>query len=156
MHKLKIMAVDKLREPHWRDAAEGYLKRIAPYARLSVVEVSPDPLTDTVTAERSMKKEGERLLKQLPSEGMVIALDRLGKRCSSEEFARMIDDAGRNGDLVTFVVGGAAGLAPEVLSAAQKKISFSEMTFTHEMARVILLEQIYRAMTILAGKKYHY
>lgn len=155
MYKMTVLAVDKLREGHWKAAAEEYLRRLPPFARVEVVEVASEAMTDTVTPEMSMAAEGERLLKRLPAAGVVFALDRRGKHCSSEEFARLIKDAGGTGATVAFVIGGAAGLSPEVLARVHKKISFSEMTFPHEMARVILFEQLYRAMTILAGKKYH-
>ena len=156
MYKVTILAVDKLRDAHWRAAADEYLRRLPPFAKVDTVEVASEAMTGTVTPAMAMAAEGERLMKRLPPAGTVIALDRLGKACSSEEFARIIADAGDGGGTVAFVIGGAAGLAPEVLAKANKKISFSEMTFPHEMARVVLLEQLYRAMTILAGKKYHY
>jgi 23S rRNA (pseudouridine1915-N3)-methyltransferase len=156
MLKIGIIAVDKLRAPYWRDAAAEYLKRLGPLAKIEIVEVASEPITPTVTAARSMAAEGRRLLDRLPEDTTIIALDRLGKRYSSEAFADVLKDESASGRGVTFVVGGAAGLAPDVLARAQKKISLSEMTFTHEMARVVLLEQVYRAMTITAGKSYHY
>jgi 23S rRNA (pseudouridine1915-N3)-methyltransferase len=156
MYKMTILAVDKLREPHWLEAAAEFEKRLRPYAKLSVIEVRSEPLTSTVTAAQSMAREGEQLLKRWPTSGTAFVLDKGGRRCSSEELARTIAEAGESGEEITFVVGGAAGLSPEVLAKTNKKISLSEMTFTHEMARVILLEQVYRSMTILAGKKYHY
>lgn len=155
MFKLTILAVGALKERHWKDAQDEYLRRLSPFAKLDVIEVAAEPFGGSVTAEQSMRAEGERILKRLPADAFVIALDRVGKAASSTDFARLIQDEGGSGTHVAFVVGGAAGLDAAVLARAQKKISLSAMTFTHEMARVFLLEQAYRAMTILAGKAYH-
>ncbi len=156
MYKISVLAVGKLKENHWREAQDEFLKRLAPFAKLEVVEVGAEPITDTAGSAASMRSEGDRVLARLPADACVIALDRLGKKMPSEAFAGLIRDDGGAGRRLVFIIGGAAGLDRRVLDAAHRKISLSDMTFTHEMARVFLLEQVYRAMTILAGKKYHY
>jgi len=135
-----------------RQAQEEYLRRMGPFARVDVIEVEPSPMTHTVTAEMSMKEEGARILKRLPEGWMVVALDRAGKATSSVKFASSIEEAG---DGVVFVVGGAAGLDHSVLAAANRKLSLSTMTLTHEWARVLLLEQLYRGFMISSGREYH-
>ncbi len=156
MYRLSVIAVGKLKEEHWRDAQDLYARRLAPYAKLDVVEVEAEAFGRSVTAERAMATEAERLAKRIPAGAFTIALDRRGKPLDSQAFAGAIADAGRNGRHVALLIGGAAGIDPALLGRADARISFSPLTFTHEMARVILLEQLYRAMTILTGKAYHY
>lgn len=156
MLKIEIWAVGKLKEPHWQMAAAEFLKRLKPFAKLTCQEIAPSPLTETVTAAQARREEGERLLRRLPDDAFVVALDRRGDALASEKFAAWLADAGGAGRTLAFVIGGAAGLDEAVLRRAQKRLSFSELTFTHEMARLLLLEQLYRGATILAGKKYHY
>ncbi len=156
MHKILVLAVGKLKESCWQEAQREYSLRSAPFSKLEAVEVAAEPITGTATAGRSMEEEGARLLARLKPDDAVIALDRQGQSLSSEKFAALIADLGGSGRRLVFVVGGAAGLAEKVIARAERRISLSAMTFTHEMARVLLLEQIYRVETILAGKKYHY
>lgn len=150
------MAVGSVKEKHWREALDEYLKRLKPYMKVAVMEVAAEPFGGTVTAAQSMAAEGERLLKRLPDGALVFALERTGKELSSPEFAELLTREGGAGAHLVFIVGGTAGLDPTVLAKVQRKISISKMTFTHEMARVFLLEQLYRAATIIAGKSYHY
>ncbi len=150
-----MIAVGALKEPHWRQAQEEYLRRLAPFAKTDVVEVPAEPFGGSVTAAQSMRAEGERILKRLPKDAEVVAFERTGARMPSLEFAKMLEEEGGAGTHLVFVVGGAAGLDKAVLDASRKKISLSAMTLTHEMARVVVLEQLYRAMTILGGKAYH-
>ncbi|MEK9152656.1 MAG: 23S rRNA (pseudouridine(1915)-N(3))-methyltransferase RlmH [Patescibacteria group bacterium] len=156
MMDIRILAVGGLKEPWWQEAFSEFSKRLKPFAKVAVIEVEPEAITGSVTAEQSMRAEGERLLKRLPDDGYVIALERTGSSLASPALAELLSYEGGAGRPLVFVIGGAAGLDRAVLERADKKVSFSAMTFTHEMARVILIEQIYRVMTILAGKKYHY
>lgn len=156
MHKILILAVGKLKETHWQSAEREFSLRLAPFCKMELTEVAAEPITSTVDAARSMKEETARLSARIKPDDVVIALDRRGKGLSSEKFAALIKDLGETGRRLVFVVGGAAGLDKSILERADRGISLSEMTFTHEMARIILLEQIYRAETILTGKKYHY
>lgn len=155
MLKIKLLVVGKLKESAWKEAQTDYIKRLSPFARVELVEVAPEATTATAGAERSMKLEGERLISRLGTDSLIVALDRLGKEIGSLDLAKMLRDEGDSGRELTFIIGGAEGLDPAVLARANKKISLSKMTFTHEMARVFLLEQLYRAATILAGKTYH-
>ncbi len=156
MLNVTVIAVGKLKESRWREAQEEYARRLRPFAKIEVIEVAAEPFGGSVTPAQAMRTEAERLERRLPKGATVIMLERTGGVLSSEAFAKLVGaeaDAGRE---VAFVIGGAAGLDPAFLAAADKKISISAMTFTHEMARIILLEQLYRATTILAGKTYHY
>jgi 23S rRNA (pseudouridine1915-N3)-methyltransferase len=156
MHKIQVLAVGKLKETHWQAAQREFVLRLAPFSKMEIIEVTAEPITGTADAARSMRCEGERLLGRLKPGDMMVALDRGGEEMASEKFAAFIEDAAGSGQRLVFIIGGAAGLDAAVLKRANKKISFSKMTFTHEMARVFLLEQIYRAETILTGKKYHH
>jgi len=156
MLKITILAVGKLKEDHWRAAHEEFMKRLRPYAKIEVIEVAAAPITPSFGPERSMAEEAGRLSARLPKEAVVIALDRHGVKIDSEGLAEWLDSEGASGRQLVFVIGGAAGLDGKFLASANKKISLSSLTFTHEMARIILLEQLYRSATISAGKKYHY
>jgi 23S rRNA (pseudouridine1915-N3)-methyltransferase len=155
MFKMTFLAVGKLKEKHWKDAQDEFLRRLSPFAKTELIEVAAEPFGGSVTAAQSMRAEGTKLLKRIPEDAEIIALERTGKAMSSVDFARMIEDLGGAGRHLAFVIGGAAGLDAAVLAKADRKISMSAMTYTHEMARIILLEQAYRAMTILTGKPYH-
>jgi len=156
MHKIFILAVGKLKEGHWQAAQQEFLLRLAPFARTEVIEAKAEPITDSRGAAISMRLEGESILAKLPQDSFVIVLDRTGQRLASEKLAQLLNEEGGRGRALTFVIGGAAGLDQAVLAKADRKISLSDLTFTHEMARIFLLEQLYRAETILTGKKYHY
>lgn len=156
MLKLKIIAVGKLKESWWREAQAEFAKRLSPMAKLTVEEVEASPITASVNAAASMAEEGRRIIQRMPKEAWVATLDRVGKRIASEKLAELLAAEGDSGRELCFVIGGAAGLDKNVLDRADVSLSFSDLTFTHEMARVILLEQLYRAACILSGKKYHY
>ncbi len=155
MLKCTIYAVGKLKETWWQEAQKEYFRRLHTTMKINIIEVAAEALGSTVSEARAMQLEGERLLRRLPADAYVVALERTGKTLSSPELATLLDNEGGSGREIVFVVGGSAGLASDVLARANTKISFSKMTFTHEMARVILLEQLYRATTILSGKPYH-
>jgi 23S rRNA (pseudouridine1915-N3)-methyltransferase len=152
--RITLVAVGRLKEAHWREAAAEYLKRMRPYATVDVVEV---PDRDVTRDEaRALTEEGVDVLRALPEGAHVIALEIGGRRLSSEELADEIADhmvGGRSH--VAFVLGGAAGLAPEVLSRADGRLSLGPMTLPHQLARVVLLEQVYRAFRIMRGEPYH-
>ena len=157
---IRIIAVGRLRERHWQDAAADYARRIRPYARLEMEEVAESRLKDGASEaeeNKAMLEEGRAILERLKEhEETVVALDRQGKSPDSLQMARWLEEMileGQKG--VTFVIGGPLGLAPEVLARADCKLSFSKMTFPHQMMRVILLEQIYRGMRIMRKEPYH-
>lgn len=155
MLKCVVYAVGKLKETWWREAQEEYLLRLKPSMKMEVVEVEAEALGSTVSAAQAMRAEGARLLKRVPDDACVIALERTGQLLSSTELAALLGRAGGAGHAIAFLIGGSAGLDAAVLSRADAKISFSKLTFTHEMARVLLLEQLYRVTAILSGKPYH-
>ncbi len=153
MLNITILAVGKIKEKFWREAGDEYIKRLRPYAKLEIKELKPEPFSSS-TKEKSKEKEGERILEFLDKqkEAMIFLLDETGEENDSFSFARKLDQ--QQGKII-FVIGGALGLTSEI-KKRYKKISLSQMTFPHEMARVILLEQLYRASTILNNKDYHY
>lgn len=156
MLSLEIIAVGKLKESWWREAADEYLRRLSPFARTKVVEVDPSPITPSNAPDRSKTDEGARILQRCDGPAFVILLDRDGKRLSSEKLAERLDAEGGTGRKMQCIIGGTAGVSGDVRERADLVISLSDMTLPHEMARVFWLEQLYRAATILAGKEYHH
>jgi 23S rRNA (pseudouridine1915-N3)-methyltransferase len=152
--RLRVLAVGKLRESYWRDACAEYVKRLGRYATVEVFEVADRDLSRGI--ERVLAEEGADLTRALTAGSHVVALDVAGPRASSEEFARHLGDllVGGVAD-ITFVVGGSAGLAPDVLTRADERLSLSAMTLPHQLCRVVLLEQVYRAFRIMRGEPYH-
>jgi len=157
--KITIIAVGKIKEKFYRDAIDEYSKRLSKYCKLEIKEVAdektPDHASDAVNAQ-ILVKEGERIKNLIPKDSYVIVLAIEGKKYDSVEFAGMIDNAGIHGvSNITFIIGGSLGIADEIKKAAQGRISFSDMTFPHQLMRVILLEQIYRGYKIIAKEPYH-
>jgi 23S rRNA (pseudouridine1915-N3)-methyltransferase len=152
--RLRIVAVGRLKEPHYRDAAAEYVKRLGPYASLSVTEVPDRDVTRDESRARA--EEGETVLRALPDGAHVIALDVTGRSLDSEGFAAHLAGLGLDGrSTVAFVIGGAAGLDTAVLARADERLSLGPMTLPHQLARVVLLEQLYRAFRINRGEPYH-
>ena len=153
---LTIAAVGKLRTPHWRTAQEEYAKRIRRYTQLKIVEVR-DYLAGGVPDAVAIRREGAALTAAVAKVKVpwVIALDAQGKQTTSEGLARYLHKQVSTYRDVAFLIGGPVGLAPEVLATANDTLSLSPLTFPHELARVMLLEQLYRALTILSGERYH-
>jgi len=159
MFKLTVVAIGREKDNNFQALGKEYAKRSGPYAKIRVVELPEEPFGKNYDAVKVKKVEGGRILDYLTNNArgaFVVALERTGQEISSEKLAELTGDWGRSGREIVFVIGGALGLSPEVLVAADSQLSLSKMTFTHFMARVFLLEQIYRALTILQGKKYHY
>lgn len=157
--RIKIVAVGKIRERYLAAGVEEYLKRLQPLARVEVVEVPDERLPGQPVAalEEAVKdKEGERLLAHVREGSYVVALAVEGKMLSSEDLAAMLENLALSGrsDL-TFLIGGTLGLAPGVLKRADLLLSLSPMTFPHQMVRMIILEQLYRACKISRGEPYH-
>ena len=154
MKKIRILAVGKLKIPHWQQAAEEYKKRLA---RMVGIEESIARDADAgLSMPERLAVEAERLAKLRRSSDLLICMDERGDSFSSEGFAAFLQRLYASGKVPCFVIGGAYGLAPSIKQEAVHQIALSAMTFTHEMARVFLLEQIYRAETILAGTGYHH
>ncbi|MBU1146202.1 23S rRNA (pseudouridine(1915)-N(3))-methyltransferase RlmH [Patescibacteria group bacterium] len=155
MFNVVILAVGKIKEKHWRTAVEEYSVRLKPFARVVVEEIAAEPFRREADKEKAKQKEGERLLVALSkySDSEIIILDERGREFTSVEFA---DFFSREARRVIFVIGGALGFGDNFSKRTFTKISLSKMTLPHELARVVLLEQIYRASTIVSGKSYHY
>ena len=154
-----VLCLGKLREKHWRQAAEEYLKRLGRYGRVEEIELDdePDPGEDSeALALKVMDREAARLLARLKPGDYVIALCVDGKQWDSVDFAKHLADLPQKGyQRTVFMIGGSLGLGEAALQRADEKLSLSKMTFPHQLARVLLLEQIYRAAKISAGERYH-
>lgn len=157
--KITIITVGKIKEKYLRDAIAEYSKRLSRYCKLEVIEVAdektPDQASETME-EQIRSKEGERILKYIRDDMYVITLEIGGKMLSSEEFAKKIETLGVQGQSsIAFVIGGSIGLGKDVLKRSDYALSFSKMTFPHQLMRVILLEQVYRGYRIMNGEPYH-
>lgn len=145
--RLRLIVVGKLKEPSWKERADTYAARLKPYATLEITELK----------DADALREGERILKALEkARGRVFALAEEGKTQGSEPFARQLGELREASRDAIFVIGGAYGLSDAVKQRADVLLSLSPMTFTHEMARVVFLEQLYRGFTILQGTGYHH
>lgn len=156
---ISIITVGKLKEKYLKLGIEEYLKRLSSYAKVEIIEVpdekAPEVLSDS-EMEQVKQKEGERILSKLYPDTYVIALAIEGKQKSSEELADTLDKLATYGkSKIAFIIGGSLGLSKDVLSRADEKLSFSKMTFPHQLMRLILVEQIYRAYRINRGEPYH-
>ena len=157
--KITLITVGKIKEKYLKDAISEYSKRLSKYCRLEIIEVAdektPDHASETVEAA-IRDKEGERILKNIRDDMYVITLEIAGKMLTSEELADKIDILGIQGkSSIAFVIGGSLGLGNNVLERSEYALSFSKMTFPHQLMRVILLEQIYRSYRIINGEPYH-
>lgn len=156
---IRIIAVGKLKEKYWRDAVAEYSKRLGAYCSLEIIEIKESPLraNPSPADEEAVKKaEGEEILRHLGKGDYVMTLEIKGKSLSSEQLASKIANLALDGkSSITFVIGGSLGLSPDVSRRADFKLSFSAMTFPHQMMRVILLEQIYRSFKINRNETYH-
>lgn len=153
MLHIEIIQVGKTKDRYFQDAEKELTKRLSPYARVRnlIVEVKKSGQD----VKKTIEKESESIMKLIREDTVVIVLDVKGNQYTSEEFADLIGELSQRGK-VTFVVGGPYGVSQKVLDRADIRLSFSKMTFTHQMIRVFLLEQIYRGFTIMQGKSYHY
>jgi 23S rRNA (pseudouridine1915-N3)-methyltransferase len=153
--KVTVIAVGRVRDP-LRDAVEEYETRASRYWKLEVLEVDAGAKGAKPDAEQVMAAEEQRILAKLPAGSELVALTRVGERIGSAELARYLDQLGiRSTPSVAFAIGGAYGLGAGVLTRARRRFSLSDMTFPHELARLVLAEQLYRAGTILKGEPYH-
>ncbi|WP_214520182.1 23S rRNA (pseudouridine(1915)-N(3))-methyltransferase RlmH [Staphylococcus pseudintermedius] len=157
--KITILAVGKLKEKYWKLAIAEYTKRLGAYSKIEVVEVPDEKAPETMSVkeiEQVKEKEGQRILSKIKPQSIVIALEIAGKMLSSEDLAKTLDQRMTQGASdFTFVIGGSHGLHDTVLKRSDFALSFSKMTFPHQMMRIILLEQVYRAFKIMRGEAYH-
>lgn len=157
---IEIIAVGKIKEKFYKDAISEYLKRMQAYNKVEIIEVADEMAAENLSEkelEQVKEKEGERILGKISKEDYVVSLEILGKQMDSIDFATFIENEmaegfGRN---LVFVIGGSNGLSKEVSQRSNKKLSFGKMTYPHQLMRVILTEQIYRAYRIINGHPYH-
>lgn len=153
---IKIIALGKIKEKYLKNGIDEFLKRLTPYASISVVELNPIEIKDENLKEKILLEEGEKILSNIKPLDFVITMEIEGKQFSSEEFAQKIKNLTNIGTQeIVFVIGSSCGIGKNVSARANLKMSMSKMTFLHEFARLILIEQIYRAFKIIKGEKYH-
>ena len=156
---IKIIGVGKLKEKYLVQAMQEYLKRLQAYAKVEVIELADEKAPENLSETQMMQikdKEGERILAKIKDQEYVIALAIEGKNPSSEAFAQKIENLGIQGkSQLVFVIGGSLGLSPSVMQRSNAQISFGKMTFPHQLMRVMLTEQIYRAFRIIHNHPYH-
>ncbi len=155
MLKTKIIVVDRTRSDFLKQGETFYLKRLKRYAKTEWVEVKPAGIKKGRPIFEILDEEGDSIAKKLVLRDYIIALERSGKAYSSEEMAAHIEKLSFTHDRLAFVVGGPMGLSKAILDRSHELFSLSRMTLTHEMSRLVLLEQLYRAFTIIKGEKYH-
>lgn len=154
--KITVVAVGKLKERFWADACAEYVKRLSAYASIKMVEIPDRDPAKTGGEEAGRALEGKAVLAAIPERSHVVLLDIGGKERSSEEIASHLNDLMLRGESsITFVIGGSCGVSSEVRARADERLSFGRITLPHNLARVVLLEQVYRAFKIMRGEPYH-
>ena len=155
---MALVCIGRLKEKYWRDAAAEYEKRLSRFGKWETIELPdlPEPANSSPAIEEQIKKkEGEAILARIRDGDIVVCLCIDGRQMDSVQLSAKLTELIDTGRRVVFVIGGSLGLSPEVVRRAQLKLSFSPMTFPHQLARVMLLEQTYRALKIAAGERYH-
>lgn len=153
---LRIIVVGKTKEPYWQAAEAEYIKRLKPYITIENVVLKPGSISASLPIVEIKYHEGENILKRISPDDFVVVLDEQGKDMTSREFAQVSSAWHEARGTICIVIGGAFGLSEDVKQRAQLTLRLSSMTLTHEMARIVLLEQLYRACMINAGRPYHY
>ena len=158
--KITIVAAGRIKEAYLNEGIAEFMKRMKPFAQVEFREIHEERMPENpspVEKEKVLRQEGERLLRQVPEGSYLFVLDVFGKELSSEELAAKLSELGFCGrSHITFLIGGAFGLSEEVRRQADMRLSFSRMTFTHQMVRLLLVEQVYRSFKINRGEKYHW
>ena len=149
---IKIITVGKIKEEFYRDAVQEYIKRLSKYTEVSIIEVEDEKTTDKIVA---LREEEKRILKHINPKDYIISLAIEGKELDSVELAKKIDNIYNSYSNITFIIGGSVGLSDEIKSKSNMLLSFSKLTFPHQLFRIILLEQIYRAYKINNNEEYH-
>ena len=153
---IKIIALGKIKEKFLKDGINEFLKRLTPYASVEITELSAIEIKDENLTAKILEQEGEKILSHIKPQSFVITMEIKGKMFSSEEFAKKIEAITNDGiSEIIFVIGSSCGISPTVSARANLKMSMSKMTFLHQFARLILVEQIYRAFKIIKGETYH-
>jgi len=153
---IKIVALGKIREKYIKLGVDEFLKRIQPYSALQIIEIPAETLYDEASVQKALEVEADKILKNISENSYAITLEVEGKKLSSEEFAEKINEISLSGqNQLVFVIGSAEGLHQKVKARSDFALSLSPMTFVHQMARLILAEQIYRAFKIIKNEPYH-
>ena len=155
---MALVCMGRLKEKYWRDAAAEYEKRLSRFGKWETIELPdlPEPANSSPAIEEQIKKkEGEAILARIRDWDIVVCLCIDGRQMDSVQLSAKLTELIDTGRRVVFVIGGSLGLSPEVVRRAQLRLSFSPMTFPHQLARIMLLEQTYRALKIAAGERYH-
>lgn len=158
MMNVTVIAVGKLKESYLRDGCSEYIKRLSAYAKINVIEIAEERASDNPSQSEInnvIEKEGERIVAKIPKGAAVIPLCIEGKEYSSPDFSQLIESISMNSSHLCFVIGGSFGLSDSVKAAGKYKLSFGKMTLPHQLARMVLLEQVYRAFSISNHSKYH-
>ncbi len=154
--KIKIIALGKVNEKYLKDGIDEFLKRISPYTAIEVIELKPIEIKDENLISKTLDLEADKILENIKPSSFVITLEIGGKMLSSEDFASKINEIINSGiNELVFIIGSSHGLSQKVSDRADFKLSLSKMTFLHNFARLILVEQIYRAFKIIKGEVYH-
>ena len=154
--KIKIIALGKIKEKFLKDGIDEFLKRLTPYTSMEIVELTPIEIIDDNLINKALDEEAKKILAQIKDDSFVITLEINGKQLSSEELAEKINEITNAGiSELVFVIGSSCGISTKVSQRADFKLSMSKMTFLHQFARLLLIEQIYRAFKIIKGEKYH-
>ena len=158
MLNINIVCIGKIKENYLKDAINEYSKRLSKYCKLNITELPdekiPDKLNESLSNEIKIK-ESNSILNHIKKDSYIICLDLTGKEFTSEEFSKNIENLSLQTSNITFVIGGSLGLSSDILKKAHQKICFSKMTFPHQLIRVFLLEQLFRAFKISNGETYH-
>lgn len=155
MFKVKIIALGKFKEQAYKELEKEYLKRLSPFCKLTMVELAEVPYGKNADIERIKEQEAEIIVKHLSKDSVVILMEEKGTLRSSKDFSTFIERIGSTGREIIFVIGSGVGLSSTLKQYSNYSVSLSPLTFPHNMARILLEEQIYRACTILHGKEYH-
>ena len=154
--KIKIIALGKIKEKFLKAGIDEFLKRLTPYATIEIIEIPAIEIKDENLTNKVLEEEGQKILSHIKPQSYVITMEIKGKMFSSKEFAHKIEELTNDGTSeIVFVIGSSCGISPIVSERANLKMSMSKMTFLHQFARLILVEQIYRAFKIIKGETYH-
>ena len=154
--KIKIIQIGKSKERYIQEGVAEFLKRLKPFVNLEVIEIRENPPSKTKNVQDCLKMEAEQIAKYLKKDDFTVVLDETGGQMNSVGFAELIKKNKDSGRTLTFIIGGPYGLSEEIKKVGNMSLSLSKMTFTHQMIRLFLFEQIYRGFCIIAGKQYHY
>ncbi len=158
MINVTVIAVGKLKEKYLRDGCDEYIKRLGAFSKINVIEVDEEKVGDNPSdaqIKNVIEKEGQRIIKKIPKSSAVITLCIEGKEYSSPDFSKLIENISMTNSSICFIIGGSFGLSDEVKKMSVARLSFGKMTLPHQLARMVLLEQIYRAFSISNNSKYH-